>query len=354
RHPNTPPRPPPQHTSTSSNTASTVSNASVSSAASHAVDTFTSAPLTTLTPVPTSANAVGGLQATPTMPQKTKIKRAVRSTAHVAFGRIQQLRNYSGLSLSRGLGKATSTDLGGLGICGGHGARGRAGTTVPVKTSKRNRLRFRRASSLSITSGSFKSGITEPPFSSSSLLSSSPSPSSSQNDDPNPFECIINVKNCPPLPPPGARLESGGGHRHVPRGWNKVDRIVVGNFVETSQAQRKWYTKVLGRMGGGEYGIRTNSVDVIVQNRPTGQLGEEKMQVYDRLEIILLYNVVSNPRRLLKLLSIKQGITYDDPEGAKEIPAFIEFHGLEADEILDPLNSFSAYLLSISTTAYHR
>jgi hypothetical protein len=32
---------------------------------------------------------------------------------------------------------------------------------------------------------------------------------------------------------------------------------------------------------------------------------------------------------------------YDDPESARDIPAFIEFHNLNVDEILDPLNSFS-------------
>ena len=29
--------------------------------------------------------------------------------------------------------------------------------------------------------------------------------------------------------------------------WKKVDRIVVGNFVTTSQAQRKWYTNVISK-----------------------------------------------------------------------------------------------------------
>ena len=48
-------------------------------------------------------------------------------------------------------------------------------------------------------------------------------------------------------------------------------------------------------------------------------------------------------RRLLKSLSIKQGIKYDDPESAKGILAFIEFHGLLVEEILDPLDSFSAF-----------
>ena len=35
--------------------------------------------------------------------------------------------------------------------------------------------------------------------------------------------------------------------------WNKVDRIVVGNFVTASQAQRKWYTKVISKVSSGDY-----------------------------------------------------------------------------------------------------
>lgn len=46
-------------------------------------------------------------------------------------------------------------------------------------------------------------------------------------------------------------------------------------------------------------------------------------------------------RGLLKSLSIKQGVKYDSPESAREIPAFIEFHKLNVDDILDPLPSFS-------------
>lgn len=46
-------------------------------------------------------------------------------------------------------------------------------------------------------------------------------------------------------------------------------------------------------------------------------------------------------RGLLKSLSIKQGVKYDSPESAHEIPVFIEFHKLNVDEILDPLPSFS-------------
>jgi len=46
--------------------------------------------------------------------------------------------------------------------------------------------------------------------------------------------------------------------------------------------------------------------------------------------------------RPLKSLSITQGVKYDDPESAKAIPTFIEFHELKVEEILDLHDSFSA------------
>lgn len=90
------------------------------------------------------------------------------------------------------------------------------------------------------------------------------------------------------------------------------------------------------------------------------------MQVYVRLGIRLLYKGAKSrmegnrgtrspsswnwkltcrplARSLLKSMSVKQGIKYDAPESAKDIPAFIEFHNLNADEILEPLNAFKNF-----------
>jgi len=131
--------------------------------------------------------------------------------------------------------------------------------------------------------------------------------------------------------------------------WNRVNKIVVGNYVTPSQAQRKWYTKVISKVSSGSYQLGANSANIIVQNRLTGQLEEEKMQVYVRLGIRLLYKGASSrmegarARRLLKSMSIKQGIKYDSPESAREIPAFIAFHKLNMDEIRKPLDSFKTF-----------
>lgn len=48
-------------------------------------------------------------------------------------------------------------------------------------------------------------------------------------------------------------------------------------------------------------------------------------------------------RRLLKSLSIKQGVKYDSPESRRHIQAFIDFYNLNVDEFLDPVESFSEW-----------
>jgi phosphatidylserine decarboxylase len=48
-------------------------------------------------------------------------------------------------------------------------------------------------------------------------------------------------------------------------------------------------------------------------------------------------------RRLLKSLSIKQGLKYDSPASALDIPTFIAFHNLDINEILDPIHSFKSF-----------
>ena len=72
------------------------------------------------------------------------------------------------------------------------------------------------------------------------------------------LERVINVKNCPLCHRP--RLNSKAEidiitHLAIcaSQDWNKVDRIVVGNFVTASQAQRKWYTKVISMISNGDY-----------------------------------------------------------------------------------------------------
>ena len=131
--------------------------------------------------------------------------------------------------------------------------------------------------------------------------------------------------------------------------WSRVDRIVTANYVTSSQAQRKFFTKLVNKVAIGAYSLGANSANILVQDRRTGQLQEEKMAVYVRLGIRVLYKGAktrmegARARRLLKSLSVKQGVKYDHPSSAADIPGFIAFHRLDVNEILDPLNSFRTF-----------
>jgi phosphatidylserine decarboxylase len=72
------------------------------------------------------------------------------------------------------------------------------------------------------------------------------------------LERVINVKNCPLCHRPRLNKKAEMDiitHLAVCASgdWAKIDRIVVGNFVTASQAQRKWYTKVISKVSSGDY-----------------------------------------------------------------------------------------------------
>ncbi|KAB5577669.1 phosphatidylserine decarboxylase-domain-containing protein [Coniochaeta sp. 2T2.1] len=132
--------------------------------------------------------------------------------------------------------------------------------------------------------------------------------------------------------------------------WRQVNNIVMGGFVTASQAQRKWYSKVITKVTYGGYKLGANSANILVQDRLTGQINEEKMSVYVRLGIRLLYkglksNNMENKRirKLLKGLSVKQGKKYDDPASRSEIQKFIEFHRLDMSEVRKPVEEFKNF-----------
>ncbi|KAJ9125079.1 hypothetical protein QFC22_000032 [Naganishia vaughanmartiniae] len=192
-------------------------------------------------------------------------------------------------------------------------------------------------------------------------LSPDMSPGESEVDDglqdsssPGDTERVVNIKTCPLCHRPRLNKKSEADiitHLAVcaSADWSRVDRIVVGNYVTASQAQRKFLSKVLTKLSSGAYSLGANSANIIVQDRATGQLQEEKMAVYVRLGIRVLYKGAkgrmegSRARRLLKSMSVKQGIKYDSPESKLEIPTFIAFHNLNVDEILDPIDSFQTF-----------
>jgi hypothetical protein len=72
-----------------------------------------------------------------------------------------------------------------------------------------------------------------------------------------------------------------------------------------------------------------------------------------RVSPFLITRTFAIARRLLKSLTNKQGIKYDSPESAREIPAFIQFHNLDVNEILEPVSSFSGWTFASDSHRAH-
>ncbi|GAA5826014.1 hypothetical protein JCM11251_000092 [Rhodosporidiobolus azoricus] len=167
-------------------------------------------------------------------------------------------------------------------------------------------------------------------------------------------ERVINIKECPLCRKPrlsGKAETSIITHLGVCASTDptKINRVLVTNYVTASQAQRKFLNKVFSKVMKGKYNLGADSANIIVQDRLTGALQEEKMAVYVRLGIRLMYKGMSGNmegariRRMLDSLTKKQGVKYDSPASAKEIPPFIKFHNLNMEEVLDPLSSFKTF-----------
>ena len=168
-------------------------------------------------------------------------------------------------------------------------------------------------------------------------------------------EHVVEIRECPICHQPRLNKRSDTDIiTHIAtcasQDWRQVSHVLVNGFVTASQAQRKWYSKVVTKISYGGYKLGANSANILVQDRLTGQINEEKMSVYVRLGIRLLYKGLKSRemetkriRKMLKNLSVKQGKKFDDPASRDEIEKFIAFHRLDMSEVLLPLNEFKNF-----------
>ena len=171
-------------------------------------------------------------------------------------------------------------------------------------------------------------------------------------DDSNDEEHVIEIRECPICHQPKLNKRADADIiTHIAtcasEDWRSVNNLVMGGFVTQSQAQRKWYSKVINKVSYGGYKLGANSANILVQDRITGQINEERMSVYVRLGIRLLYKALgsremekSRIKKMLKSLSVKQGKKYDDPASVSQIESFIAFHRLDMSEVRLPMGDF--------------
>ncbi|KAJ6157618.1 Phosphatidylserine decarboxylase-related protein [Penicillium chermesinum] len=190
-----------------------------------------------------------------------------------------------------------------------------------------------------------KPSHADPPTVAVPTISSENAPSSSNEDlhpddlvDERGEEHVVEIRECPLCHQPRLSKRSDADIiTHIAtcasRDWRQVDNLVMGGFISY-----------------GGYKLGANSANILVQDRITGQINEERMSVYVRLGIRLLYKGLKSRdmekkriRRVLRSLSIKQGRKYDDPASASQIRDFINFHQLDMSEVLLPVEEFRTF-----------
>lgn len=123
--------------------------------------------------------------------------------------------------------------------------------------------------------------------------------------------------------------------------WLLVSKLLLLLYATPQVATRRWFSKALIKLSYGKYKLGSNSANILVQDRRTGIIMEEKMGVYVRLGIRLLYRGLDlakkrRIRQLLQSLSVRQGAKFDHAALRSDIGAFVKFHSLDLLECLEP------------------
>lgn len=131
------------------------------------------------------------------------------------------------------------------------------------------------------------------------------------------------------------------------RHWVSESGILRNRYVSSEQASRRWYVSFLSKFSYGSYDIGANSANILVQDRVTGQIVEEKIAAHVRLAIRLIYAIgpvqKHSFQRLLRKYTLRQGIKYNSPSSASYIKPFIKFHSLDMSDVAKPIESFKTF-----------
>ena len=121
--------------------------------------------------------------------------------------------------------------------------------------------------------------------------------------------------------------------------FGDTHKLLKPSYVSSAFASKRWYSKLMINLTYGKYALGSNNANILVQDRDTGIVIEEKISARIKLGIRILYNAKATDskkfKHLLKKLSVRQGKKFDSPASTKQIPSFIRFYSLDMSECLE-------------------
>lgn len=132
------------------------------------------------------------------------------------------------------------------------------------------------------------------------------------------------------------------------RHWAASNSVLLDKkYVSSQQASKRWYANFFSKFSYGSYQIGAHSANILVQDRISGQISEERMSTSVRLAIRVIYSLGPVEKRkfqkLLKKYTLRQGKKYSCPSSASSIEPFIRFHNLDMSEVLEATRSFKTF-----------
>eukprot|EP00741_Cyanophora_paradoxa_P022750 tig00021504_g21972.t1 len=127
------------------------------------------------------------------------------------------------------------------------------------------------------------------------------------------------------------------------------DLFAMKQFVTETQASKGFASKLFGKM---MYGAKMNEAgNIMVLERKTGQLLEEKIPAYVRIPLLTMYHSKlgrsavegTKVRETLQKMTIDYGPKYNDAGSVKYIEDFIKFHDLNVNEMDRPPAEYATF-----------
>ncbi|KAI9344847.1 phosphatidylserine decarboxylase-domain-containing protein [Zopfochytrium polystomum] len=130
---------------------------------------------------------------------------------------------------------------------------------------------------------------------------------------------------------------------------SKVGQFLLGGLTTNVHTTGRWFSKILSADTYGE--VWRNNGSILVKDRLTKQVVEERIPIFERLGIRLMYHSASSRgsrdkravTNLLSSLSVNTGRNFDDPSSRDDISAFIAQHNIAMDDVQLPLSSFKTF-----------